>query len=149
MIGMMGLGAAAFAAVEGEALAGHELDERCREHLATIGKCALICNEAAHHCLTQLCEGHGDREQHAKAHEATNDCQAFCVLTAAMMARSSPMAQYAHQACAEACRCCAEACEKSSGQQKIMQDCAKQCRDCERVCREMARDMDHKGSKNG
>ena len=57
------------------------------------------------------------------------DCQAFCVLTVTLMARSSPLAAYAHQACAEACRCCAEECEK--GQDEIMKECAKKCRDCE------------------
>jgi hypothetical protein len=64
------------------------------------------------------------------------DCQAFCGLTASLAARSSPLAKYAHQACAEACRCCAEECEM--GQGDVMKSCAQKCRDCERVCRQMS-----------
>ena len=77
------------------------------------------------------------REHHAKAHELAMDCQAFCVLAATLMARSSPLARFAHQACAEACGCCAEECEK--GQGEIMKNCATRCRECEQTCRAMAK----------
>jgi hypothetical protein len=49
------------------------------------------------------------------------------------MARHSPLAIYAHQACAEACRVCAEACDK--GQDETMKKCAEVCRACEKACR--------------
>jgi hypothetical protein len=111
-------------------------DEKMNEHIKTIGECARACNEAAHHCLERLKEESlRNREHHAKAHELTIDCQAFCVLTASLAARSSPLAKYAHEACAEACRCCAEECEK--GQGEVMKACAEKCRDCERVCKQM------------
>ena len=71
-----------------------------------------------------------------KAHEAAMDCQAFYALTATLTARSSPMAKYAHGACADACRDCAAACE--GHQDEIMKECVKACRDCEKLCRQMA-----------
>lgn len=109
---------------------GHQHDE----HVNLLGKCAKICNEAAHHCLGMLVKGGPHSQHHAKSHEAAMDCQAFCGLTAMLAARSSPMAKYAHQACADACRDCAAACE---GQEhEIMKQCAAICRECEKVCRQ-------------
>ena len=86
--------------------------------------------------LGELKKGEPHAEYHAAAHEAAMDCQAFCTLTAALMARSSPMAKYAHQACGNACHDCAAACE--GHQDEIMKECVKACRDCEKVCRQMA-----------
>lgn len=106
------------------------------EHLRTLAECVRICNETAHHCLGQLRKDAEDREVHAKIHEATMDCQAFCVLAATLMSRKSRMAKYAHAACADACRDCAAACEKGSGE--IIKQCAEICRDCEKACRQMA-----------
>jgi len=136
LLGLMGIGAAGLMATSarGAVAAVHEHDE----HLKTIGECAKVCNEAAHHCLGELKkESSEHREHHARAHELTMDCQAFCVLAVTLMARSSPLAQYAHQACAEACRCCAEECEK--GHDEIMKECATKCRECEKTCRSMAK----------
>jgi hypothetical protein len=139
LLGLMGIGAAGLMATAArEASAGDQEHHEHAEHIKTIGQCAIACNEAAHHCLDALKkESSEHREHHARAHELTMDCQAFCVLTATLMARSSPLAHYAHQACAEACRCCAEECEK--GQDEIMKECAKKCRDCEQVCRSMSK----------
>src|SRR6185437_3267992 len=81
------------------------------EHIQVISACARVCNEASHHCLGRLKQGGPHADHHAKAHEAAMDCQAFCTLTAALTARSSPMARYAFAACADACRDCALACE--------------------------------------
>ena len=67
----------------------------------------------------------------------TMDCQAFCVLTATLMARSSPLARHAHEACADACRDCGAECEKE--QAEIMKECARACRECEETCRRMAK----------
>lgn len=106
------------------------------EHLRTLAECVRICNETAHHCLGQLRKGAEDREVHAKIHEATMDCQAFCVLAATLMSRKSRMAKYAHAACADACRDCAAVCEKGPGE--ITSQCAEICRKCEEACRRMA-----------
>ena len=111
---------------------GHEHDG----HIKTISDCAKTCNEAAHHCLSQLKKGEQHAEYHVAAHEAVMDCQAFCTLTAALMARSSPMAKYAHQACSNACHDCAAVCEGQ--QEEIMKECVKACRECEKLCRQMA-----------
>ncbi len=143
LLGWMGTGAAGlFVAGRNEAQAqehdhehaNHKLDE----HLKILGECIRACNEASHHCLEHLKTGTGEhREHHAKAHELALDCQEFCVLTATLMARSSPLARFAHQACAEACGCCAEECEKGHGD--IMKECATRCRECEQACRTMAK----------
>ncbi len=143
LLGWMGTGAAGlFVASSNEAQAQeHEPEHdhqghKHAEHLKILGECIRACNEASHHCLEHLKARTGeDREHHAKAHELTIDCQAFCVLAATLMARSSPLASYAHQACAEACRCCADECEKGHGE--IMKDCATRCRECEQACRNM------------
>src|SRR5262249_34509724 len=139
LLGVLGVGTAGLIlARAGEAHADDKEGDKMHEHIKTIGACALACNEAAHHCLEHLKkEASEHRAHHAKAHELTMDCQAFCVLTATLMARCSPLAPYAHQACAEACRCCADECEKGNGE--IMKSCAQKCRDCERVCREMSK----------
>lgn len=151
MIGALGLGAAAIVTTEAAAFAAqakdhehdHGQDHGHHEHLKTIGECALICNHTAHHCLEKIREKEGDAAAHAKVHGMAMDCQAFCVLTVALMARHSELSKYAHEACAEACRCCAEACEKSTEQSEAVKRCAKACRDCEKTCREMVKHMNH------
>jgi len=91
---------------------------------------------AAHHCLDQLKKGGPHADHHARSHEAAMDCQAFCTLAATLMARSSPMAKYAHQACADAWWDCAAAC--GGHQDEIMKECVKSCQECEKLCRQMA-----------
>lgn len=135
MLGAVGAGAAGLMAFGGNTARAAQ-DHAHDGHVETIGRCAKICNEAAHHCLTQLREGGSHAERHARAHEATMDCQAFCVLTATLVARSSPYAKYAHEACANACRDCAAACE--GHESEIMKECIQACRECEKVCRQMA-----------
>src|SRR5262249_27244737 len=76
------------------------------------GECAKACNETAAHCLEQLSQGSGERMIHAQVHGLTMDCQEFCVLSAALIARNSSLMQYSCDACAEACRACAAACDK-------------------------------------
>ncbi|WP_337175076.1 four-helix bundle copper-binding protein [Paludisphaera sp.] len=139
LLGVLGVGAFGIAATGGTARAdreGHEHDE----HVAMLGRCAKVCNEAARHCLGELKKGGEHQDHHAKAHEATMDCQAFCTLAAALTARSSRMSKYAYAACADACRDCAAACE---GQQaEIMQACLKACRECEQMCRQLMKEGD-------
>ncbi len=140
LLSVLGAGAAGLLAVGGgSARAQHEHDHEHHQHddhIETIGRCAKVCNEATHHCLDELRKGGPHAEHHAKAHEAAMDCQAFCVLTATLMARHSPMAKYAHPACADACRDCAAACE--GHQDEMMKECVQACRDCEKLCRSMA-----------
>ena len=135
LLSALGAGAAGLVALGGGTARADQEHEQ-GEHVKTIGECALVCNQAAHHCLSELKKGGPHAELHAKSHEAAMDCQAFCALTATLMARSSPYSKYAHRACADACRDCAAACE---GQQdEIMKECVKACRECEQVCRQMA-----------
>lgn len=148
MIGALGVGAATFTAA-GVARAqehAHGHGQQHGEHLQTIAECARVCNEVAHHCLEQVCTAQDDkaREAHARIHEAAMDCQAFCVLTATLMARHSSMAHHAHAACAEACAQCAKICEDAGVDSQEIQRCIQACRDCEKVCREMAKQpMEH------
>jgi len=139
LLGLLGAGTAGLLLTRGaEARADGKAAVDMSEHVKVIGECAKACNEAAHHCLKKLADDSTQhREHHAKAHELTMDCQAFCTLTASLAARSSPLAHYAHQACAEACRCCADECEK--GQDEIMKACAQKCRECERICKAMSK----------
>lgn len=135
LMGVMTAGVTGLVALGGgTALADHEHPHD--EHIKIMADCARVCNEAAHHCLTEVKKGGPHAEHHAKAHEAAMDCQEFCTLTAALMARSSPMAKYAHPACADACRDCAAAC--GGHKDEVMAECVKACRACEKVCREMA-----------
>ena len=135
LLSALGAGAVGLVALGGGTARADQEHEH-GEHVKTIGECALVCNQAAHHCLSELKKGGPHAELHAKSHEAAMDCQAFCALTATLMARSSPYSKYAHRACADACRDCAAACE---GQQdEIMKECVKACHECEKVCRQMA-----------
>ena len=78
----------------------HESHEHC-EHMKALGECIRACNEATHHCLEHLkMDSSEHREHHAKALELTRDCQEFCILAATLTARKSPLAMYAHEACA-------------------------------------------------
>jgi hypothetical protein len=153
MLGVVGAGAAAGLSglASAEARAGddpphHAMHDKVQEAcMKACGECAKVCNQAAKHCLDKLSEGQGDLKHHARAHSLTEDCQAFCVLSATMIARGSLLMAYSCDSCAEACRMCAEECEKE--QTVIMKECAVKCRDCERSCREMVRSM--KGSPAG
>jgi len=137
LLGALGAGAAGLVAMGGGVARAQEEHQHHRhdEHIQTIGHCAEVCNEAPHHCLGELRKGGPHAEYHAKSHEAAMDCQAFCVLTATLMARSSPYAKYAHGACADACRDCAAACE--GHQDRVMRECVEACRACEKVCRSL------------
>jgi hypothetical protein len=134
LLALFGTGAAglllsgtARAADEGE---GKELNH---EHIKKMGECAIVCNMTTHHCLEQLKKGGEHRDVHANALQMTNDCQTFCVQAVTLMTRHSPLAKYAHQACADACRDCAAACEK--GEDEMMKKCAEVCKACEEACR--------------
>lgn len=138
LLTLLGAGAAGLM-VGGAAKADDEKEGKDKEqhhaHMKVMGECAAICNMVSGHCLKELEKGGAAHpDLHAKIACATNDCQAFCVLTVTLMARHSPMAAHAHQACADACRDCAAVCEKS--QDEKIKKCADICRECERLCRE-------------
>ncbi len=134
LLGVLSASVAGLVALDGgQALA--DLEEPYDDPIKTLGECAKICDEAANHCLDELRKGGKLAEAHAKAHEAVMDCQAFCVLTATLMARKSPMAKYAHQGAVAACRKCAVACEACHG--GIMKECAILCRVCEKICHQI------------
>jgi hypothetical protein len=135
LLGILGAGAAGLVAMgRGQAHADHEGPPE--DHIKILGECAKICSEAASHCLDELRKGGRHAEHYAKAHEAAMDCQAFCVLAATLMARRSPVAQYAHPGAAAACRNFAVACEGL--QDDVMKECVQACRECEEICRRMA-----------
>jgi hypothetical protein len=147
LLGVFGTAAAglvatgAFAAPAGDEKGHHHhLDKTHEDCLKACGECAKACNMTAHHCMDKVIEGDGPLKRHAQAHLLATDCQAFCVLSATMIARSSDLMQFACESCAEACRCCAEECEKAQND-LTMKDCAAKCRECERSCREMVKHM--------
>ena len=101
----------------------------CRE-------CATKCAEMFHHCVEQLAAG---KKEYAKALQLIADCEAFCTLSASMMARMSPLMAYSCAACADACRDCAKECDQLGS--APMKECAERCRACEKTCREMVKAM--------
>lgn len=107
--------------------------------------CAKACNMMASHCLEQLSEGRGPIKIHARSASLGFDCEAFCTLSATMMARGSELMTASCGACAEACKSCAQACEKAPDD-AVMKACAKACRDCETSCRDMVRRMSSKSA---
>ena len=99
-------------------------------------ECATACGEMFHHCVEQLTAG---KKEYANALQLMADCEAFCNLSASMIARMSPLMAYSCGACADACRDCAMECEKFSS--ASMKECAERCRACEKSCREMVKAM--------
>jgi hypothetical protein len=143
--GLAAFGVANASAADDKTEHHHHLDQVHEDCLKACGECAVTCNMMAHHCLEELCEGRGPAKLHAKAHSLADDCQAFCVLSAQMIARSSDLMIHSCAACAEACRCCAEECEKAKDDATMMR-CAQKCRDCERSCRAMVQSMKAKAA---
>ena len=100
---------------------------------------AEVCNETFHYCFSHLKDGH---KEHARAVTLTIDCQDFCKLAAALLARESDMMGHACSACAEVCRACAAECKEHNDPQ--MRECGEACLACEQACRTMAAHMkDH------
>ena len=150
LLGVLGTGAAGLAFLTNRseaagqapatgAAAGHdprhaaimkECDEAC-------GHCEATCNMAFHHCITQAAAG---KAEHAKMAQLVIDCAAFCTLSAAMIARHSPLMIESCRACEEACRRCAQECGSAEAD-AMMKACATACRRCEESCRTMVRVM--------
>src|SRR4051794_19801977 len=96
LLGVFGaaVGVASLVGLEARAAdeqAHHHMDKDHEDCLKACGQCAVACNMTAHHCLDKLAEGQGTAKIHARAHSLTMDCQAFCVLSATMIARSSEL----------------------------------------------------------
>jgi hypothetical protein len=142
-VGMGILGAVEVRAGDEPESKHHHMDKDHEDCLRACGQCAKECNMMAHHCLDKLCEGQGPVKHHARAHSLAMDCQAFCVLSATLIARSSELMVYACEACAKACHDCAEECDKTDD--AAMKKCAEVCRTCETSCKQMVRHM--KGSE--
>jgi hypothetical protein len=138
MMGALGAGAAGLAAVGTAAGQERQQHEGHHGHYDLMTNCARRCAEAARHCLDQLREGSGNREQHAQVLSLASGCEKFCMLTAGLMACQSPLSPLAHEANAEACRMCAEACEKHSDAGEVIKACGEACRACEKACAEAA-----------
>ena len=136
MLTLLGAGAVGWGALAGRqarAQHPHHHDKVHGDCLAACTKCAEVCNETFHHCFSHLKDGH---QEHAQALRLTIDCQDFCKLAAALIARESDVMGHACTACAEVCRTCADECKEHDDPQ--MKECADACLACERACREMA-----------
>jgi hypothetical protein len=138
MIGAMGLGAAALTMTGTSARAGEAgLDEKSEQHLKVMTECAKLCNQVAHHCLEAICKKEGDIEKHARVHEMAMDTAEFCGMSACLMTRHSPLAKYAHEANAQACKDMADACDQHQDSE-LVKKCGEQARKCAEVCQQMA-----------
>lgn len=138
MIGAMGLGAAALTMTRASARAEEGgLDEQCEQALKVMGECAVLCNMTAHHCLEAIRKKEGDIEKHAHVHEMAMDTAEFCGMSICLMTRMSPLAKYAHEANARACKDLADACDQHK-ESDMVKKCGEQARKCAEVCRQMA-----------
>jgi hypothetical protein len=143
LLGLLGAGAVGLGALsEGEARAqhSHHHDPAHGECLKACLHCAEVCNETFHYSLGHLKDGH---KEHGEVAALTVDCQEFCTLAAALIARESAMMGHACSACAEVCKACAEECKKHDDKQ--LKECVEACLACEKSCRTMAEHAkDHK-----
>jgi hypothetical protein len=73
MLGVLGAGAAGLFALSGGAARAVDQHEG---HIKAIGECAKLCNEASHHCLTEVKKGGPHADHHAKAHESVSTARA-------------------------------------------------------------------------
>lgn len=119
--------------------AGHDSPHAAmmKECIEACGHCEAACDEAFHHCITQAAAG---KSEHARMAQMVIDCAAFCTLSAAIMARHSPLMILSCHACGEACQKCAEECG-SADHGEIMKHCVQACRACAESCRKMVQMM--------
>ena len=140
ILGLLGAGAAglaAFAVVGADATESPEHPDNPHEAcLKACTACATQCAAMRHHCIEQLEAG---KKEYAKALQLIADCEAFCTLSASMIARLSPLMAYSCGACADACHDCAKECDQFDS--APLKECAERCRACEKTCRDMIRAM--------
>lgn len=148
MLGMMGAGAVgltAFSAAkaddEKDTHKGHSGHDKIHEEcLDACGDCAKACDEAFHHCYTQVAEG---KKEHARSLHLVSDCAGFCSLSACMIARHSPLMAHSCDACAQACA--DTLAETSKFDSPEMQAVTKALKHCEATCKAMVAAMKEKG----
>jgi hypothetical protein len=133
LLGAGAVGWGALASQEARAQHPHHHDKAHGDCLRACSECAEVCNETLHHCIAHIKDGH---TEHARSVELLIDCQDFCKLAAAVLAREGPLAAQACTACEDACRACAEELKKHNDAQ--MKECAQACLACEKACRELA-----------
>jgi hypothetical protein len=142
MLGVLGAGAASFAALSANAADKSELccelDQVHEACFKACSDCAKACDMTFTHCLKQVAEG---KKEHAKALRLASDCAGFCGLSACMIAKQSPLMVHSCGACAEACKTTAAEVEKFDSAE--MKAAAKTLRECERSCRSMVASMEH------
>jgi hypothetical protein len=134
--GLMGLSAAALAALETQVL-GQEsrgAEDKYEKCAAACSDCQRQCDACGHHCATLLAEG---KKDHMASLQSCMDCADFCSAAAQIVARQGVFANLICQGCAEACKRCGMECEKHASHDKIMARCAEACRACEKACRAM------------
>ena len=116
LLGVLGASAAGLAAVSaGEAFAAQEKKVHKEGHgqmahqtAEACTDCLNECNEAFHHCFTQLGAG---KKEYAKALHLCVDCAEVCGSTAALCGRMSPLMGYCCECCAKCCDDCIAECE--------------------------------------
>ena len=131
-VGVLAMGAGG-ANAAGDPMPDDNPHEAC---LKACQACATTCAQTCHHCVEQVAAG---KKEYAEAWQLMADCEAFCMLSASMIARKSPLMAYSCAACADACRDCAKKCEQLHS--APMKECAKRCRACEKTCRDMVKAM--------
>ncbi len=132
-VGLLALGLGEAHAADDPKHSNENLHAKC---LKSCQECATACGEMFHHAVEQVAAG---RKEYAKALQLMADCEAFCKLSASMIARTSPLMAYSSQACADACRDCARECDQIAS--AAMKECAERCRACEKSCRDMVKAM--------
>jgi hypothetical protein len=139
MLGALSVSAAGLVGAIGRgARGGHEnlRDEVHRSCFTNWQACKRECHLAVHHCYAKLTEGD---KAYAKALQLVADCAAFCVLSATLIARRSPLVAHACSACALACQDCGTECDKLK--ERELNDCARACPNCETTCRSMVKSL--------
>lgn len=155
LLGVVGTGAAGLALLTNRSEAGDDKDHHAAGHSTNMlkecaeacGHCEAACNEAFHHCISQAGTG---KAEHARMAQMVIDCAAFCTLSAAMIARHSPLMVDSCRACEEACRKCAQECASAS--HDVMKSCVESCKKCAESCHNMVKAMGgehhHEGRSN-
>lgn len=139
LLGLLGATSAGILAMNfSEANAAEQklIDNPHAECIRACQDCATKCADTCHHCMSKVSAG---EKQYVKAMQLMADCEAFCRLSASMIARMSPLMVYSCLACADACRDCAKECGQFDSPR--LKECAERCRSCEKSCRDMVKAM--------
>ena len=142
MFGLLGAGAVGLAALSGREAAAQapsaKLDSAHKECLEACSDCATACDMAFHHCAMQVAEG---KKDHAKPLHYFADCSGFCSLSAANIAKHSPLMAFSCVGCGEACK--ATLAVVSAFDSEEMKAATKALARCEKSCMAMLDAMGH------